>query len=76
MALKQAQWEIVEKRWVAQKEKEDLQAKFEEERAQAKQEKEQFLMEHIGVKEAVSRSIRSVIGLEPKVEYQVEHQVD
>jgi hypothetical protein len=30
--LKQAQEEMVEQRWVAQKEKEDLQAKFEEER--------------------------------------------
>jgi hypothetical protein len=40
VAMKQAQEEIVEKRRVAQKEKEDLQAKFEEERAQAKQEKE------------------------------------
>jgi hypothetical protein len=32
VALKQAQEEMVELRWVAKNEKEDLQAKFEEER--------------------------------------------
>ena len=40
LALKQAQEKMVEQRQVAQKEKDDLQAKFEEERVQAKQEKE------------------------------------
>jgi hypothetical protein len=39
---------MVEQHRVAQKEKEDLQAKFEEERAHAKQEKEQFLTEQLG----------------------------
>jgi hypothetical protein len=34
---------MVEKHRVAQKEKDDLQAKFEEERAQVKQEKRSFL---------------------------------
>jgi hypothetical protein len=75
VALKQAQEEMVEQCRVAQKEKEDLQAKFEEERAQAKQEKEQLLTEQLGVKEAVDRALRSVTGLEPKAEDRVEHQV-
>jgi hypothetical protein len=75
VALKQAQEEMVEKCWVAQKEKDDLQAKFEEERAQVKQEKEQFLTEQLGVKEAVDRALRSMMGLEPKAEDRVEHQV-
>jgi hypothetical protein len=74
-ALKQAQEEMVEKRWVTQKEKDDLQAKFEEDRAHVKQEKEKFLTEQLGVKEVVDRALRSVTGLEPKVEDQVEHQV-
>jgi hypothetical protein len=53
---------------VDKKEKEDLQAKFEEERAQAKKEKEQLLTEQWGVKEAVNRSLHFVTGLEPKAE--------
>jgi hypothetical protein len=40
VALKQAQAEMVEQLWAAQKEKDDLQTKFEEERVQIKQEKE------------------------------------
>jgi hypothetical protein len=43
VALKQAQEEIIEKRRVAQQEKDDLQIKFEEDRAQIQQEKEQLL---------------------------------
>jgi hypothetical protein len=49
-ALKQAKEEALEQRWVVQQEKDDLQAKFEEDRAQIQKEKEQFLMEQIGVK--------------------------
>jgi hypothetical protein len=40
VALNQAQEEIVEKRRVAQQEKDDLHTKFEEERVQVKQERE------------------------------------
>jgi DNA primase len=42
---------------------------------QIQQEKEQLLMEQVGVKEAVSRALRSVTGLEKKEEDPVEHQV-
>jgi chromosome segregation ATPase len=75
VALKQAQEEVVEQCRVAQQEKDDLQTKFEEEKAQIQQEKEQLLVEQIGVKEAVSRALRSVTGLEKKEEDPVEHQV-
>jgi hypothetical protein len=75
VALKQAQEEVIEQRRVAQQEKDDLQTKFEEERAQIQQEKEQLLVEQVGVKEAVSRALRSVMGLEKKEEDPVEHQV-
>jgi hypothetical protein len=43
VALKQAQEEVIEQRRVAQQEKDDLQTKFEEEKAQIQQEKEQLL---------------------------------
>jgi hypothetical protein len=59
---------MVEQRWVAQKEKDDLQANFEEERVQVKQEKYQFLVEQLGVKEAVDRALRSMTSLETKAE--------
>jgi hypothetical protein len=75
VALKQAQEEMVEQRRVAQQEKDDLHTKFEEERVQVKQEKEKLLAEQLRVKEAVSRALRSVTGLEKKVEEPVEHQV-
>jgi VIT1/CCC1 family predicted Fe2+/Mn2+ transporter len=75
VALKQAQEEVIEQCRVAQQEKDDLQTKFEEERAQIQQEKEQLLAEQIGVKEAVNRALRSVTGLEKKEEDPVEHQV-
>jgi hypothetical protein len=76
VALKQEQQEVVEQHRVAQQEKDDLHTKFEEERAQVKQEKEQLLAEQLRVKEAVSRALRSVTGLEKKVtEEPVEHQV-
>jgi hypothetical protein len=57
MALKKAQEEVIEQHRVAQQEKDDLQTKFKEERAQIQQEKEQLLAEQVGVKEAVSRAL-------------------
>jgi hypothetical protein len=42
--------------------------KFEKEKAQIQQEKEQLLAEQLEVKEAVNRALCSVMGLEPKVE--------
>jgi ribosome assembly protein YihI (activator of Der GTPase) len=44
-ALKQVQEEVIEKLWVAQQEKDDLQVKFAEDRVQIQQEKEHFLTE-------------------------------
>jgi VIT1/CCC1 family predicted Fe2+/Mn2+ transporter len=75
-ALKQVQKVVIEKRRVAQQEKVSLQTKFEEEKVQIQQEKEQLLAEQVGVKEAVSRALRSVTGLEKKEEDPVEHQVE
>jgi hypothetical protein len=75
VALKKAQEEVIEQRKVAQQEKAALQAKFEEEKAQIHHEKEQLLVEQVGVKQAVSRALRSLMGLEKKEEYLVEHQV-
>jgi hypothetical protein len=70
VALKQAQEEMVEQRRVAQQEKVSFQTKFEEDRAQIQQEKEQLLTEQVGIREAVSRALRSVTGLEKKEEDQ------
>jgi hypothetical protein len=42
---------------------------------QIQQEKEKFLAEKVGIREAVSRALRSVIGLEKKEEDPVEQQV-
>jgi low affinity Fe/Cu permease len=42
---------------------------------QIQQEREQLLAEQLRVKEAVSRALHSVIGLEKKDEKLVEHQV-
>jgi hypothetical protein len=45
VALKQAQEEVIEQCRVAQQEKDDLQIKFEEDKAQIQKEKEQLLIE-------------------------------
>jgi hypothetical protein len=73
--LKQAKEESIEHRWVAQQEKDDLEAKFAEDRAQIQKEKEQFLVKKMGVKEAVIRALRSVTGLEYMEEETAESQV-
>jgi hypothetical protein len=67
-ALKQVQGVIIEQCRVAEQEKVSLQAKFEEEKAQMQQEKEQLLAEKLEVKEAVNRALHSVTGLEPQEE--------
>jgi hypothetical protein len=66
--LKQVQGDIVEQRRIAEQEKVSLQAKFEAEKAQMQQEKEQLLAEQLEVKEAVNRALRSVTGLELQAE--------
>jgi hypothetical protein len=61
--LKQAKEEALEQHWVAKQEKDDLWAKFAEDREQIQKEKEHFLAEKMGVKEAVTRALRSMSGL-------------
>jgi VIT1/CCC1 family predicted Fe2+/Mn2+ transporter len=75
-ALKQVQGVIVEQCRVVEQEKVSLQEKFEEEKAQMQQEKEQLLTKKLEVKEAFNKALRSVTGLEPQVEEQVTHQVE
>jgi hypothetical protein len=74
-ALKQEKEEALEQRRVAQQEKDDLRAKFEEDREQIQKEKEQLLVEQIGVREAVTRALRSVPGLAQMEEETTEIQV-
>jgi hypothetical protein len=62
-ALKQSKEEALEQHRVAQQEKDDLQVKFAEDKAQIQKEKEQLLAKQMGVKEAVTRALRSVSGL-------------
>jgi hypothetical protein len=57
---------VIEKRRIVQQEKVALQTKFEEEKAQIQQEKEQFFTEHLEVKESVGRELHSMTGLEKK----------
>jgi hypothetical protein len=58
-----------------QQEKDDLQANFAEDRAQIQKEKEQLLANQIEVKEAVTRALCFVMGLEHMEEHPVESQV-
>jgi hypothetical protein len=50
--------------------------KFENEKAQIQQEKEQLFVEQLKVKEEVNRALPSVMGLEPKAKDQFKHQVE
>jgi transcription termination factor NusB len=52
-----------------------LQAKWDEEKAQLQQRKEQFLTEQLEVMEMVHRALCSMIVVEVKVEDQVPQQV-
>jgi hypothetical protein len=61
--FKQSKEEALEQRWVVQQVKDDLQVKFAEDRVQIQKEKEQILVEKMGVKEPVTRALRSVSGL-------------
>jgi hypothetical protein len=75
-ALMQVQGVLVEQRRAAEQEKISLQAKFDEEKAQLQQGKEQLLTEQLEVKEAVNRALFSVTVIEIKTEDQVTKQVD
>jgi hypothetical protein len=74
-ALNKAQEEIIEHRQAAQQEKDTLQAKFEEDRAKIKKEKDKLLMKQIGIEEVVNKAFHSMIGLEQKEEEPIERQV-
>jgi hypothetical protein len=64
MALKKAQEEIIWKHWLSLQDKDDLQTKFEENKEQIQQDKEQLLAEQVRVKEAFNKEIHSVTSLE------------
>jgi hypothetical protein len=74
-ALRQEKEEALEKLWVAQQEKDDLRAKFEEDKEKIQKEKDQLLAEQIGIREAVNRALRSVSGLAQMEEETTESQV-
>jgi hypothetical protein len=61
--LKQEKEESLEKLRVAQQEKYDIKAKFEEDGEKLQKEKDQMLIEQTVVREAVTRALRSVSGL-------------
>jgi hypothetical protein len=67
-ALTQVQGVLVEKRSAAEWENLSLQVKFDEEKSQLQQEKEQLLVEQLEVKEMVNRALRSVTVVEVKAE--------
>jgi len=69
--LTQVQGVLVEQRSAAEHEKIALQVKFDEEKAQLQQEKEQLLTEQLEVKEAVNRALHSmtILEIEENIEY-------
>jgi hypothetical protein len=69
--LTQVQGVLIEQGSVVEQEKIALQVKFDEEKAQRQQEKEQLLMEQLEVKEVVNRSLHSMTVLEIKAEDRV-----
>jgi ribosomal protein S3 len=73
--LTQVQGVLIEQHSAAEWENLSLQAKFDEEKAQLQQEKEQLLVEQLKVKEVVNRELHSVTVVEVKVEDQVTQQV-
>jgi peptidoglycan hydrolase CwlO-like protein len=58
--LKQEKEEVLEKLRVAQKEKNEIRAKFEQNNAKIQEEKDQLLTEQTMVKEAVTKELHSV----------------
>jgi hypothetical protein len=74
-ALTQVQGVLVEQCSAAEQEKSALQAKWNDEKAQLQQGKEQLLVEQLEVKEAVNRALRSVTVIEVKTEERIPQQV-
>ena len=67
--------EALEKLWVVQQDKDDIREKFEEDREKIHKEKDQFLTEKTTVKEAMTRALRLVSGLEQMEEETTESHV-
>jgi hypothetical protein len=74
--LTQVQGVLIEQCSVVEQENISLQAKWDEEKEQLQQHKEQLLAEQLVVKEAVNRALLSVTVVEIKAEDQVTKQVD
>jgi hypothetical protein len=74
-ALAQAQGDVLEKRSNAEREKLALQAKWDEEKAELQQSKEQLLTEQLEVKARVNRALHSMTIVEVQTEEQVPQQV-
>jgi hypothetical protein len=73
--LKKEKEEVLEQLQAVQKEKDELRVMFEEDKKKIQKEKDQLLAEKIGVKEAVTRALRSVSGLAQEEEESTEIQV-
>jgi hypothetical protein len=66
--LTQVQGVLIEQQSAVKQENLTLQEKFDEEKSQLQQEKEQLLVEQLEVKDVVNRSLRYVIVVEIKEE--------
>jgi hypothetical protein len=74
--LTQVKGVLIEKRSVVEHEKLALQVKFDEEKTQLQQEKEQLLVEQLEVKEMVNMALLSMTVIEVKAEDRVPQQVE
>jgi hypothetical protein len=74
--LTQVQGVLVEKHQTTKQENISLQGKFDEEKSQMQQGKEQLLVEQLEVKEVVNRELFSMIVIEIKAEDRVTQQVE
>jgi hypothetical protein len=74
--LTQVQGVLAEQHSATEQKKIACQAKWDEEKEQLKKGKEQFIVEQLAVKEAVNRSLHSVIVVKIRVENQVTKKVD
>jgi len=70
-SLAQVQEDLLEKCDTAEWEKISLQEKWDEERAQLQQSKEQLLVEQLEVKERFNKALHSMTGVEVKTEERV-----
>jgi trimethylamine:corrinoid methyltransferase-like protein len=74
-ALKQEKEEVLEKLRVAQKEKNEIRAKFKQNNAKIQEEKDQLLAEQTAVKEVVTKALHSMSGLAQEEPESIEMQV-